>query len=409
MSTQKQNTFYLRIIGDGMRPRIRDGEHVIVDPDYRFTQGDDVVVFLKDGRRIVERFIAENDGKYEFGSINDDYEITIRPKSEIEKVHSIAARVMKGADLPDVATKVQGVKLRLLRREENRKPYPAGAVFHLGDNVRDVMSKLLKLKEWVSIPDAAKYISEKLQESVSDKDVIQLALDERLPISIKFIDSAEVNVILRMDGKTEIYDDAQINGIFDLCMSKEYRLYLEHKCHGVQRKNAAIYQAKIKDSDTRGHHVTFLIRTAESPSETDVVISGQSYSKVNSRRMVIPPEEFSFSLVVRTDALDDFLNEIGDSEGDSGESSSYLSSLQNDDAINWKYVAYKKAKELGYPDAERKQTDLAGEIKEHLDANGIKNDRGKKPVSISLIIRDVLRMSAWEELEKQFGDHEPRK
>jgi hypothetical protein len=46
------------------------------------------------------------------------------------------------------------------------------------------VSKLLRLKEWVTISDAARYLSESLSEPVSEADLFKWALDERLVLSI---------------------------------------------------------------------------------------------------------------------------------------------------------------------------------------------------------------------------------
>ena len=46
------------------------------------------------------------------------------------------------------------------------------------------MSKLIKLKEWVTIEQAAKHLSGIFEECVTDADVLQLALDGHLKISV---------------------------------------------------------------------------------------------------------------------------------------------------------------------------------------------------------------------------------
>lgn len=49
------------------------------------------------------------------------------------------------------------------------------------------MKKLFKLKRWLTLPDAARYLSGVLEEDVSEADVLQLALDEYLDVSVHFI------------------------------------------------------------------------------------------------------------------------------------------------------------------------------------------------------------------------------
>ena len=49
------------------------------------------------------------------------------------------------------------------------------------------MSKLLKLREWSSVGDAAKRLSDKWSERVSESDVLRLALDGHLTLSVNFV------------------------------------------------------------------------------------------------------------------------------------------------------------------------------------------------------------------------------
>jgi hypothetical protein len=48
------------------------------------------------------------------------------------------------------------------------------------------LSKLLKLKEWLTVADAARRLSKSLEEEVSEADVLRLALDGRLQLSVFF-------------------------------------------------------------------------------------------------------------------------------------------------------------------------------------------------------------------------------
>lgn len=51
------------------------------------------------------------------------------------------------------------------------------------------MSKLFKLKDWLTVPDAARHLSTLFGEPVSDGDVLRLALDGRLTLSVCFVGS----------------------------------------------------------------------------------------------------------------------------------------------------------------------------------------------------------------------------
>ena len=52
------------------------------------------------------------------------------------------------------------------------------------------MSKLLKLKEWLTVPDAARHLSILFDEEVGEADVLRLALDGRLKLSVFFVNGA---------------------------------------------------------------------------------------------------------------------------------------------------------------------------------------------------------------------------
>jgi hypothetical protein len=52
------------------------------------------------------------------------------------------------------------------------------------------MSRLLKLKEWLTIPDAARHLSGVCGEPVTDADVLRLGLDRHLKLSVYFVNKA---------------------------------------------------------------------------------------------------------------------------------------------------------------------------------------------------------------------------
>lgn len=52
------------------------------------------------------------------------------------------------------------------------------------------MSKLFKLKEWLTVPDAARHLSIAFGEEVSEPDVLRLALDGHLKLSVIFVNHA---------------------------------------------------------------------------------------------------------------------------------------------------------------------------------------------------------------------------
>ena len=56
------------------------------------------------------------------------------------------------------------------------------------------MSKLFKLKKWVTIPDAARHLSQIVNEPVCEADVLQMALDGHIKLSVDFPNRAKARI-----------------------------------------------------------------------------------------------------------------------------------------------------------------------------------------------------------------------
>ena len=66
-------------------------------------------------------------------------------------------------------------------------------VIHWGV-ARHAVSKLFKLKKWVTIPDAARHLSQIVNEPVSEADVLQMALDGHIKLSVDFPNCAKARI-----------------------------------------------------------------------------------------------------------------------------------------------------------------------------------------------------------------------
>lgn len=64
--------------------------------------------------------------------------------------------------------------------------HKASLTRHPRNATGDLMSKLLKLKKWLTLPDAAAQLSSILNEPVSEADLLQLSLDDQLQLSVFF-------------------------------------------------------------------------------------------------------------------------------------------------------------------------------------------------------------------------------
>ena len=76
------------------------------------------------------------------------------------------------------------------------------------------MSKLLKLKRWVSLSDAAKYLSTVFEESVTVKDIYAIALDGNITLSLALASTLIANPI-SIPETTEERDAAVATGKFE--------------------------------------------------------------------------------------------------------------------------------------------------------------------------------------------------
>ncbi|EBJ6950729.1 phage repressor protein [Salmonella enterica] len=88
--TRDPDAYALRCTGDSMKPRIKDGEYVVIEPNHKFLPGDEVLVVTKDERAMVKTFLYERDGEVMVMSINEEH-LPIRfSLSEIENIHYVA-------------------------------------------------------------------------------------------------------------------------------------------------------------------------------------------------------------------------------------------------------------------------------------------------------------------------------
>ncbi|MBK5415612.1 hypothetical protein [Pseudomonas sp. TH31] len=120
------------------------------------------------------------------------------------------------------------------------------------------MEKLLMLKEWLTLDEAATRFSTTAKESVTQADILRLALDNHLQLSV-FID--DTLIAREMEFETEIVDGeknlmlgdgsseaVRINGVWDLAAygvgaSELERLYRESK--GLKPRNGLFSSAGL--------------------------------------------------------------------------------------------------------------------------------------------------------------------
>lgn len=92
IATQDKNAYGLRVRGQSMFPAIRDGWYVLIEPNGTPTEGEYVLIRLKDGRKMVKEFLFRRPGTVEVMSVNGGERITI-PVEEMFDMQPVGAVV----------------------------------------------------------------------------------------------------------------------------------------------------------------------------------------------------------------------------------------------------------------------------------------------------------------------------
>lgn len=201
------------------------------------------------------------------------------------------------------------------------------------------MSKLFNLKKWLSIEDAARHLSIAFGENITDADVLRLALDGHLRLSVDFVNHArakhmrvipigEARTVPSLDGKDtvllglflnehEILDHAEgpivdLTGVWDLTMIGGERLDVEHsyyaKTNGPEVTLINIDGAYVANLDGEIYELQADFADFESTKEQYKGLKWHDPARYYPAGG-LPDDSV---LVVRTDALREFERSIND-------------------------------------------------------------------------------------------------
>lgn len=67
------DAFALRCKGDSMKPRIKNGEYVIIEPNHAYQPGDEVLLVSKQEEVMIKTFLYERDDEIMVMSINEEH------------------------------------------------------------------------------------------------------------------------------------------------------------------------------------------------------------------------------------------------------------------------------------------------------------------------------------------------
>lgn len=87
--SEDATAYGLRILGDSMHPRLKNGELVLVEPNRPYASGDEVIVWIKDGKAMIREFIYQRDGLLRLDSINAGNAPLHIAQDEVESIHLV--------------------------------------------------------------------------------------------------------------------------------------------------------------------------------------------------------------------------------------------------------------------------------------------------------------------------------
>ena len=95
--TTDANAYALRVRGDSMHPRYRAGEYIVIEPSIEPQTGDDVVVSMTDGRKMLKELNWMRDGEVQLLSVNNHYGPLTISTSDVLYIHLVAGRARRSA------------------------------------------------------------------------------------------------------------------------------------------------------------------------------------------------------------------------------------------------------------------------------------------------------------------------
>jgi phage repressor protein C with HTH and peptisase S24 domain len=91
--TKDPEAYALRVKGDSMHPRYRHGEFIVVTPSIEAQPGSDVMVKLKDGRKLLKELNWIRDEEIQLVSLNDNYAPMTISREDVESIQRVGGGV----------------------------------------------------------------------------------------------------------------------------------------------------------------------------------------------------------------------------------------------------------------------------------------------------------------------------
>ncbi|MEA1765600.1 S24 family peptidase [Pseudomonas syringae pv. tomato] len=99
------DAYGLKVTGDSMLPRIKNGEFVLIEPNKSYVSGDEVMVRTAAGRTMIKEYIYLRDGMYRFDSVNAEHPPIHIAENEILEIHLVGG-ILKSSRFLHTATEI---------------------------------------------------------------------------------------------------------------------------------------------------------------------------------------------------------------------------------------------------------------------------------------------------------------
>lgn len=89
--TRDPNAYALKVKGDSMQPAIPAGKYIVIEPAHAVHDMDDVLVRLKNGRKMVKQLLKLRKTEVILGSVNQAHPQTTISLEDVESIQYVAA------------------------------------------------------------------------------------------------------------------------------------------------------------------------------------------------------------------------------------------------------------------------------------------------------------------------------
>ncbi|MBK4739218.1 hypothetical protein [Noviherbaspirillum pedocola] len=300
------------------------------------------------------------------------------------------------------------------------------------------MKNLFAYKAWLPLPEAAQYLSKALDSAVSEADILRLALDEKLKLSVYAVDGivarrwarlendddkgrACMTIEVKIDGKCQEYCPTNEvvhlmpDKVLDLLMFGSERLVVLQRHQELLGLPNSEVGLEARAGKRGGWYFVTPNRDVFQPEAFDPSNDAWNARFAHPRRLAWTTLNDEYPFVVRTTALEELIRSVTGSKPNSASASEQprpaeivqqADSQESDAARTWQDEARLEADQIcieagrhGYRLAKEQ---VAEKVSERLAKRGIEGPRG--PLTGQNIRREALQGSQWKYPKLPLGE-----